>query len=271
MSKAAYRSFFGFTKEPFGADLKIDELLITPGLKGIKDRLEYAFRLGAIAVVTGEVGSGKSTALRYATSHLHPSEWRLLWITASCGSILELYRQLCWSLEMETKSSSRAVMTRMIQSQIQKIVEGKKQNMALIIDEASLLRLEVFLELHTLMQFAADSKPLLPIVFAGQSNLLDKLQFRTSWPLSSRVVARSHLEGVDRSQMELYLNHHLKIAGVKQPLFADQAITAIHQGAGGLFRRANHLARGALIAAASDKCQIVSAEHVRIASTELIG
>jgi type II secretory pathway predicted ATPase ExeA len=151
------------------------------------------------------------------------------------------------------------------------MVEGKKQNIALLIDEASLLRLEVFLELHTLAQFEADSKPLLPIVFAGQSNLLDKLQFRTSWPLSSRVVARSHLEGVDRAQMELYLNHHLKITGVNQPLFSDQAITAIHQGAGGLFRRANHLARGALIAAASEKGQIVSAEHVRIASTELIG
>jgi len=50
MTKTSYRSFFGFTKEPFGADLKIDELLITPALKGVQDRLDYAFRLGAIAV-----------------------------------------------------------------------------------------------------------------------------------------------------------------------------------------------------------------------------
>jgi type II secretory pathway predicted ATPase ExeA len=172
---------------------------------------------------------------------------------------------------METKSYSRAVMARIIQTQIQDSVEGKKQKVALIIDEASLLRLEVFMELHTLTQFQADSKPILPIVFAGQNNLLDKLLYRTSLPLSSRVVARSHLEGVNRQEMELYLNHHLKIAGVKQPLFSEQAVTAIHQGSGGLFRRANHLARGALIAAASEKCQLVAADHVRIASTELIG
>jgi type II secretory pathway predicted ATPase ExeA len=70
--------------------------------------------------------------------------------------------------------------------------------------------------------------------------------------------------------MEHYLKHHLSIAGVSQPLFADAAITAIQQGSGGLLRRANHLARGALIAAASEKTQIVSAEHVRIASTELV-
>ncbi len=70
--------------------------------------------------------------------------------------------------------------------------------------------------------------------------------------------------------MERYLNHYLKIASVKQSLFSEQAVTAIHQGSGGLFRRANHLVRGALIAAAAEKCQLVAAEHVRIASTELI-
>ena len=270
MNAQTYRSFFAFTKEPFGADLRTEEILVSPALQGVKDRVEYALRLGALAVVTGEVGSGKSTALRFATHHLHPSEWRLLWVTASCGSILELYRQLCWALEMETRSYSRAVMARLIQTQIQDSVEGKKQKVALVIDEASLLRLEVFMELHTLTQFQGDSKPLLPIIFAGQSNLLDKLLYRTSLPLSSRVVARSHLEGVNRQDMERYLNHHLNIAGVKQALFSEQAITAIHQGSGGLFRRANHLARGALIAAAAEKCQLVAAEHVRIASTELI-
>ena len=145
MNAQTYRSFFAFTKEPFGSDLRTEEILPTPALQGVQDRLDYALRLGAIAVVTGEVGSGKSTALRFATSHLHPSEWRLLWITASCGSILELYRQLCWALEMETKSYSRAVMARIIQTQIQDSVEGKKQKMALGIDEAALLGRGFFL------------------------------------------------------------------------------------------------------------------------------
>jgi general secretion pathway protein A len=65
-------------------------------------------------------------------------------------------------------------------------------------------------------------------------------------------------------------SHHLKIAGLDHSVFTEQAITAIHQGSGGLFRKANHLARGALVAAASEKCPQVSAEHVRLASTELI-
>ncbi len=70
--------------------------------------------------------------------------------------------------------------------------------------------------------------------------------------------------------MSAYLNHHLQIAGVKKRLFTDEATLAIHQGSGGLLRRANLLAKGALTAAAHEKCQSVSAEHVRIAATEIM-
>ena len=70
--------------------------------------------------------------------------------------------------------------------------------------------------------------------------------------------------------MHGYLSHHLEIAGVKEKLFSEEAVTAIQQGSGGLLRRANQLARGALMAAASEKCSVVSAEHVRVASTEIL-
>lgn len=265
-----YRTLFGFTREPFSSELKVEEILKTEAVLAVADRVDYAIRLGAMVLITGEVGSGKSTALRFAISRLHPSEYRLIWVTAGGGSILELYRQIAWELEIEAPGYGRASLIRVIRKSILDLVLGKKQKVVLLIDEASLLRLEVFAELHTLTQFEGDSKPLLPLLLAGQNNLLDKLYWRTSLPLSSRVVARSHLEGVDRQGMEDYLNHHLRLAGLTHSIFSEQAITAIHQGSGGLFRKANHLARGALIAATAEKCQQVSAEHVRLASTELI-
>jgi type II secretory pathway predicted ATPase ExeA len=70
--------------------------------------------------------------------------------------------------------------------------------------------------------------------------------------------------------MQTYLQHHLTLGGIDRMLFDKNAITAIHQGSGGLFRKANHLARGALIAAAIDQSQMVSAEHVRLAATEVL-
>ena len=166
-------------------------------------------------------------------------------------------------------SPSKAAMTRLIKREIQELVLGKKMKVALVIDEASLIRLDVFSELHTITQFEGDSKPYLPVILAGQSNLIDKLMYRTSLPLASRIVARSHLEGINRQDMEHYLKHHLSIAGIEKNLFDPSAVTAIHQGSGGLLRKANHLARGALIAAAAAQSVAISAEHVRLASTEV--
>ena len=267
--KTNYRMFFELQREPFSSDIELDNILLTPSLKGVEERIHYAVGLGAIALVTGEIGSGKSTALRYVTGMLHPSQYRTLYITASSGSILELYRQLLDVLGMEMGGVSRAVMLRRIRQEILELVKGKKLKTILVIDEASLLRLEVFSELHTLTQFEKDSKPILPIVLAGQSNLIDNLLYRSSLPLASRIVGRSHLEGVTREQMEQYLKHHLSIAGVKNTIFDETAVTAIHQGSGGLFRKANHLARGAIIVAAKKKPMTINADHVRMAATEI--
>jgi general secretion pathway protein A len=266
----SYRAFFGFAREPFTANIELDGILQTPELLAVNQRVEYAIRLGGIGLLTGEVGAGKSTALRWVAGKLHPSKYKVLWVTATAGSILEVYRQLLAELDIQTASSSRAVLTRQIKSQIENLVVTKKQQPLLIIDEASLLRLDVFTELHTLTQYQGDSKPWLPIILAGQNNLADNLLYRTAIPLASRIIARSHLEAVNRQGMEAYLLHHLNIAGLKNNPFEEQAVTAVHQGSGGLFRKANHLARGALIAAAGNKVQIVTADHVRTADSELL-
>jgi general secretion pathway protein A len=259
----SYRQFFALTKEPFGADISRKDIMLTKALSAMEERIHYTIRLGAIALVTGEIGSGKSTSLRYVLG-------RIIYITASSGSILELYRQILNELAIDVAGSSRAVMTRKIKQEVLDLTHGKKMKVALVIDEASLLRLEVFAELHTLTQFEHDSKPFLPIVLAGQVNLIDNLRYRSCLPLANRVVSRSHLKGSDLETMETYLRHHLAIAGVSRMLFDNAAITAIHQGAGGLFRKANHLARGAIVGAARNESTVVTSEHVRLAATELL-
>lgn len=264
-----YRTFFGLSKEAFPANIDIDEILVTPEVQGVKNRFDYAVRLGSSVVITGDVGSGKSTALRYSASALHPSEYKVFYVTATTGSIIELYRQIVEELGIEKTSNSRAVMMSIIKNEIKEFVQGKKMKTVLIIDEASLLRMEVFAELHTLVQFEKDSRTWLPVILAGQPTLVDKLQYRTSIPFASRIVAKSHLEGLDMAGMKSYLIHHLKLCGVDTNFFSDQAVTAIHQGSGGLLRKANNLARGSLIAAATEKSMSISAEHVRIASSEI--
>jgi len=265
----SYKTFFGFQKEPFAQDIQLKDLYPLPGLQAVTERCLYALNLGAVSIITGDVGSGKSTALRHTAGKLHPSQYRVVSIVATTGPMADILKQICNGFDMDGQTNSLARLIRTLKTVVIEITQ-RKQIPVLIIDEASLLRLEILAQLHTISQFDMDSKPLLPIVLAGQNNLVDNLMFHTSRPLASRVIGKSHLEGLKYKDMDGYIKHHLKIAGVKEQLFPDEAILAIHQGSGGLLRRANFLAKGALVAAAREKCQIVSPEHVRIAATEIM-
>jgi len=264
-----YKNHFGFQKEPFAQDIRIEDIYPIPGLDGLKERLLYAIDLCATAVVTGDVGTGKSTSLRYVSSKLHPSAYKILPVVANTGTILEFMRQVCLALDVECNSLSITTLSRTVKNAILEIA-ARKQKPVLIVDEANLMRLDVFAQIHTLMQFEFDSKPTISLVLCGQTNLVDKLMYHTSRPLASRVVGKTHLEGLNLKDMEGYLTHHLNIAGINEKLFTDQATLAILQGSGGLLRRANTIARGALMAAANDQENLVSPEHVRLAATEII-
>ena len=265
----ALTTAWGLSREPFAQDVPVKELFPLPGLGPFIDRFDYAVANGLSTVITGEVGSGKSTSLRAAAERLHPSEYRVISLIATSGSLMELLRQICIALGDPPMSNSIAKMIALVRALLLDIA-SKKQIPVLLIDEAHLLRLDVFDQLHTVAQADFDSRTLVPIVLSGQIALIDKLLFHTSKPFASRIVGRSHMEALQREHMADYLAHHVSIAGATKPLFSADAVTAIHQSSGGMLRRAGNLARGALMAAAIEHCPIATAEHVRIASTEIM-
>jgi general secretion pathway protein A len=259
---------WNLSREPFGSDIPVDKLFPLPRLTPFVERFEYAISLGASTVITGEVGTGKSTSLRYAASRLHPSEYRLLFVIATTGSMVELLRQICFAFGAPPSFSSSAKLYHLVRELLQGVAE-KKQIPLLIIDEAHLLRTEVFAQLHLISQHLFDSRSLLPIVLSGQPILTDKLLYHPCRPFASRVVGRTDLLALQLEDMKGYLRYHLELAGATKELLSEEAVLAIHQGSGGLLRRAGSLTRGALLAAAQEHCPVVSAEHVRLASTEI--
>ena len=188
---------------------------------------------------------------------------------ATTGSALELLRQICLELGAPPLSNSVAKLMKTIRELLSNI-GAKKQIPILIIDEAHLMRLDILAQLHTVTQLPFDQKSLMPLILSGQNILIDRLLYHTSKPFASRVVGRTHLEGLQQADMREYLIHHLHISGGTAEIFSDEAVTAVHQSSGGLLRRANNLARGAMLAAAAEQAPVVSAEHVRLASTEIL-
>lgn len=267
---SSYTNYFGFKKEPFHKDLETKELMKLPQMLGVKERMHYALELGGIMLVTGDVGSGKSTALRYGLSSFHKSQVQCVPVLGSSGSMGELYKQLCWAIDLDVRSASRSYLVRAFRQALREISGAKKKKIIMVVDEANLLRSEVFAELHTLSQYDYDSQSLFTLVLAGTPILLDKLTYLTSLPLASRVITKTHLQAVKESELKEYITHHLTVAGCKKEIFEPEAITAIYQGSGGMLRKANALARGGLLACSIEKNQTVNAEHIRIASTEII-
>jgi type II secretory pathway predicted ATPase ExeA len=102
----ALTNAYGFACEPFGSDIPIDRLFPLPGLKPFLDRFDYALHLKAVTVITGEVGSGKSTSLRAASTRLHPSQYKVVTLIATTGSMVELLRQI--SLELGSPEISNS-------------------------------------------------------------------------------------------------------------------------------------------------------------------
>jgi len=262
------RHFFGLKKDPFPQNIPVKDLYPLPALAPLEKRVFFAIDQKAISVITGDVGSGKSTSLRYVCSKCHQSEYHEIPVIGGGYSLMELYRQILLSFGIEFHSYQISMMIQKIRELILEIA-GRKMIPLLIIDEAHLLKKHVFTQLHTLVQFEYDSRPVMPVILCGQELLIDHLMMNSSRPLASRILGRNHLESIKKEVMDEYLDHHLKLAGCSKKIISEEAVFAIHQGSGGLLRAANYLAKTAMMAAALENCHTVSPDHVRIAANEL--
>ncbi|OIP93130.1 MAG: hypothetical protein AUK24_00500 [Syntrophaceae bacterium CG2_30_49_12] len=97
----SYKTFFGFQKEPFSQDIRVEDFYPLPGLQAASERFLYALNLGAASIITGDVGSGRSTPLRYAATKLHPFQYKVVSVVASTDSMADILRQICNGFDVD--------------------------------------------------------------------------------------------------------------------------------------------------------------------------
>jgi len=265
-----YQHRFGFTHLPFHRDLDSAQLFSAPDLDELHARLRFLVEHRALGVLTGEPGCGKSTALRRLRDDLHPEQVQIVYVSDTFGSARDLCALIALDLGIEP-SVSRVRMLRDIQQEIQRRAEERHLDVLLLIDEAQGLRNDVLALIPQLRNFHWDRRSPLAVLLAGQTGLRQKLRLAHLEPLAQRITVRYHLRGLDREQTEAYLLHRLRLAGVDRPLFAADAIEALHTATAGVMRRIDGLAHHALALAATLEDQSLSAEHVTQAAQEQRG
>lgn len=263
-----YLAHFGFTRFPFEHELQPDELFTASAGREAESRLKHLLDLRGIGLLTGEVGSGKTTLCRKVAAQLHPSLYRVYYVTLSTGHVLDMYKSIAWELGLPTERN-RAGAYRAIQTEVSRLTLEARQRPVLIVDEAQHLRNDVLEDLRLLTHYAMDAERRLCLILVGLTELRRRLAMAVHESLAQRLVVRYHLTGLTREELPAYLTHRLERAGTTLALFEPPAVEALFHATQGLPRKVNRTAHYALSAAALTKSRTVTTAHLQAALEEL--
>jgi len=263
-----YLRHFALTRFPFHDTLATDELFASAAITEADTRLQHLLELKGIGLLTGEVGSGKTTVCRKVTAALHAGLYKLLYVTLSTGNVMDMYKQIAWALGLPTERN-RAGAARAIREEVTRLVTEAKQQPVLVVDEAQHLRNDVLEDLRLLTNYQMDADNRLCLLLVGLTELRRRLSMAVHESLDQRIVVRHHLPGLARDELPRYLQHRLRLAGTELELFSAPATEALFQATNGMPRKVNRIAHYALAAAAIDQAQQATEEHLFRAIEEL--
>lgn len=243
-----YTEFYGLKLKPFSLTPNPTFLYMSPVHAKCATVLQYGLMNNTgFTVVSGEIGSGKSTIIQHLLNSIDLS-------TVAVGHINNTFRLhddlLAWVLDaFDMKvdvNLSRIEKYRMFTDfVIQQYSEGRR--VALIIDESQNLDEESIEELRLLSNINIAEDIILQIVFVGQPELIDMINKPSLRQFVQRIGVEFNIPPLDLSETKNYIDHRLKVAGAERRLFTEEALAALYCYSGGLPRKINNLADMALV------------------------
>jgi general secretion pathway protein A len=258
-----FQQFYGFTRLPFSKSIPTADLFNTAGQNELSARLTYLVREQGLGLITGEFGSGKSTAVRAFTASLDFNRYFVIYLTNPTTGISGLYREMLLALGHEPPyTASRQVSA--IRAAFDDLLSHKRRSPLVIVDEAHLLTQDLLEQLRLLFSYKMDSQSLATLVLVGHPSLRSTLRLSVHEAFYQRLAVRYHLPPLDLQETIGYVKHHVQVAGfTAATLFTDDAITRIFEYTKGLPRRINQVCTTALMAAMIDQKSIVDESSVR--------
>jgi type II secretory pathway predicted ATPase ExeA len=264
-----YPEFYGFTRPPFSKDLPTEHLFVTPDHKELTARLTFLLREQGMGLLTGEVGAGKSTALRYFAARLDANRYWVVHLANPTLGLTGLYRELLNALHYEPPFSRPKLVAR-LRAAFEELIQTKHRFPVILLDEAHLLPSTAFEPLRLLLSAHMDSQALGALVLIGHPELATTLRLSTNQAFNQRLALRYHLASLDLQLTIAYIQHHLGVAGYTgSQLFTDDAIVRIFDYTKGVPRQINRVCITALMAGTIDRKSVLEESLVRKAIADL--
>ena len=267
-----YNAYFGFKESPFSIAPDPRYLYMTEQHREALAHLVYGLNSeGGCILLTGEVGTGKTTVCRCLLEQI-PEKSNIALVFNPKVTATELLETICDELHIEYPQGENSVKTyidRINDFLLQANAAGQKT--VLIIDEAQNLENAVLEQLRLLTNLETNQRKLLQIIILGQPELLEILSQENMRQLAQRITARFHLNPLSRYELKAYISHRLAVAGSNVQLFDEKAIKRLFQLSHGVPRLINIICDRALLGAYVESKTSVDPQTVNNAAKEVFG
>ncbi|TFJ91294.1 ExeA family protein [Lentibacillus salicampi] len=262
-----YKSFYSLAKAPFSKDMEHGDAFESTVYQEALNGLAYLQKSKGIGLIIGDPGAGKTFTLRSFKESLNPALYHVIYFPLSTGGVMDFYRGLAYGLGEEPKFR-KVDLFRQIQSGIEQMAQERKVTPVFILDEMHMAKDAFLQDLAILFNFQMDSSNPFILILAGLPHLKTRLNLNHHRPLAQRIIMRYQIQPLGKEDVYAYIEHHLKLAGARMPIFSPTAMEAIALRSQGWPRVINTLTMNCLLYGAQQKKEQIDEEIVRLAAEE---
>ena len=272
MTQSMYQDYFGISENPFSIIPNPSYLYMSQRHQEALAHLLYGVsESGGFVLLTGEVGTGKTTICRALMEQL-PDNTDLALILNPKLTETELMAAICDEMRIPYPIGTKSLKDFFdFMNHHLLRAHAKGRNPVLMIDEAQNLRPEVLELIRLLTNLETTHKKLLQIILVGQPELNHTLAQTEMRQTAQRITARYHLDPLGLVETRGYIEHRLKVAGLDTRIFTNRAVKTVHKAARGIPRLINSICDRALLAAYVEGKKTIDRKLAKRASEEVLG
>lgn len=255
-----YEAFFEMKHTPFINNIPPESLYQSSMLDEALGRLAFVAEKRLFAIVTADVGCGKTTAIRKFTSGLDADQYTVLYLSDSNLTPRWFYKGLLDQLGIESKFY-RGDAKRQLHQQLEVIRGVHQKTVITIVDEAHLLAKETLEEIRFLLNYRMDSMNPMALILVGQNELWNKLRLQRYAAIRQRIDIKCEIPQYDRAQTEEYMQSHLQYAHGVQEIYTEKAIDEIFKYSAGSARAINKVCTHSLMNASQRAKKLID-DHI---------